>query len=163
MWYCRNLLDFLNILTRSIPLAKSLVLTRYVGNTTHLAVAIGWLYIFWPYLAICNTSSWIVRRASWMRLHFPTHSCPRWGAHNGSNMFEGKWSLLRTTTSSPFTHASLPTSPFQIATESREDYTEEGLWMQSYWNSIVNSGFPCSDVLSNNDGVTSWSTPKSII
>ena len=57
-------LDFLDILTRPIPLAKSLVLTRYVGNTTHLAIAIGWLYTFRPHLAICNTSIWIVRSAS---------------------------------------------------------------------------------------------------
>ena len=57
-------LDFLDILTRPIPLAKSLVLTRYVENTTHLAIAIGWLYIFRPYLAIRNTSCRIVRRAS---------------------------------------------------------------------------------------------------
>ena len=50
--YCTCFLDFLDILTRPIPLAKSLVITRYVQNTTHLAIAIGWLYTFRPYL--CN-------------------------------------------------------------------------------------------------------------
>ena len=47
-------LDFLDILATPIPLAKSLVITRYVRNTTHLAIAIGWLYTIRPYLAICN-------------------------------------------------------------------------------------------------------------
>ena len=54
-----------------------------------------------------------------MRLYFPTQSCSRWRAHNGSNMFEGKLSLLSTTTSSPFIHAGLPASSFQTARKSR--------------------------------------------
>ena len=33
-------------------------------NTTHLAIAIGWLYTFRSYLAICNTSIGIIRRWS---------------------------------------------------------------------------------------------------
>ena len=57
-------LDFLDILATPIPLAKSLVIMRYVRNTTHLAIAIGWLYTFRPYLAICNTSIGIIRRVS---------------------------------------------------------------------------------------------------
>ena len=64
MWCCTSFLDFLDILAIPIPLTKSLVITRYVQNTTHLAIAIGWLYTFRPYLTICNTSIGIVRRGS---------------------------------------------------------------------------------------------------
>ena len=64
LWCCISFLDFLDILATPIPLAKSLLITRYVRNTTHLAIAIGWLYTFRPYLAICNTSIGIVRRGS---------------------------------------------------------------------------------------------------
>ena len=61
---CTFFLDFLGILATPIPLAKSLVIMRYVRNTTHLAIAIGWLYTFRSYLAICNTSIGIIRRGS---------------------------------------------------------------------------------------------------
>ena len=54
-----------------------------------------------------------------MRLHFLTQSCPR--------LFEGKLSLLSTTTFSPFIHAGLPALSFQTVMESRDYYTEEGL------------------------------------
>ena len=64
LWCCTAFLDFLDILATPIPLAKSLVITRYVWNTTHLAIAIGWLYTFRPYLTICNTSIGIVMRGS---------------------------------------------------------------------------------------------------
>jgi len=64
LWWCTSFLDFLDILATPIPLAKCLVITRYVRNTTHLAIAIGWLYTFRPYLTICNTSIGIVRRGS---------------------------------------------------------------------------------------------------
>ena len=64
LWCCTSFLDFLDILATPIHLSKSLVITRYVRNTMHLAIAIGWLYTFRPYLTIRNTSIGIVRRGS---------------------------------------------------------------------------------------------------